>query len=92
MAKQPDIYSQILQQQYEAGRTYATVITGFASAPFINHLLYKYENLNLDIIIGMASKYRGLGGVYRKQILEWLKILAGFVSVTIILFRHYMPM
>jgi hypothetical protein len=50
-----DLINEVLRKPYDDGRTKLSVITGYASPPFILHLLQSMEKLELTVIIGMAK-------------------------------------
>lgn len=51
----PDIYPQVVEAPYNEGRTALHVLTGYASSAFVHHLLYTYERLSIDLIMGMVK-------------------------------------
>jgi hypothetical protein len=52
----PYIYSEIIKAPYEEGRADLTVLTAYGSSAFVHHLLYTYERLNIDLILGMVKQ------------------------------------
>ena len=53
---QPEIYDAILRKPYQNGLRQIDVITGFASSSFIYHVIHEFEQLNINVIIGMAKQ------------------------------------
>lgn len=56
MAQWPFIYSQVIKTPYDEGRTSLRVLTGYSSSAFVHHLLYTYEGLSIDLILGMVKQ------------------------------------
>ncbi|SED07033.1 restriction endonuclease PLD domain-containing protein [Paenibacillus sp. GP183] len=52
----PHLYDQIIKSPYQENRHNLNVLTGYASSTFVHHLLYTFENLNLDVILGMVKE------------------------------------
>lgn len=52
----PNVYGEIIKKPYEQGREHLRVLTGYASSAFVHHLLYTYDRLKIDLILGMAKK------------------------------------
>ncbi|MGG4496603.1 restriction endonuclease PLD domain-containing protein [Brevibacillus reuszeri] len=56
MPKWPHIYSQVIKSPYEEGRVDLRVLSGYASSAFVHHLLYAYERMSIDLILGMVKQ------------------------------------
>lgn len=51
----PNLYREIIEKPYISGRRRLKIITGFASAAFVHHVLYSFDDLHIEIILGMAK-------------------------------------
>lgn len=49
------LYIELLKRHYEAGRHELRVLTGFASSAFVHHVLYDFEDLKLEVVLGMVK-------------------------------------
>ncbi|MBS4196451.1 restriction endonuclease PLD domain-containing protein [Lederbergia citri] len=51
-----DLIHAVIDSPYRKGNRHLSVVTGYASAPFILELLQKYKDLRLEVIVGMAKQ------------------------------------
>lgn len=49
----PNLYHFLLEAPYEIGYRRLTVVTAFASSAFVNHVIYQFHSVFIDLIIGM---------------------------------------
>ncbi|SED14842.1 restriction endonuclease PLD domain-containing protein [Paenibacillus sp. GP183] len=52
----PKLYQEVIEDQYQRGLRRLDILTGYASSSFVHHLIYRYEDLRLDVILGMAKQ------------------------------------
>ncbi|MCJ8007279.1 restriction endonuclease PLD domain-containing protein [Lederbergia wuyishanensis] len=50
-----DLIHAVIDTPYRRGNRHLSVVTGYASAPFILELLQNYKDLRLEVIVGMAK-------------------------------------
>ncbi|WP_456289292.1 NgoFVII family restriction endonuclease [Paenibacillus sp. AK002] len=56
MPQWPHIYSQVIKTPYDEGRMNFRALTGYGSSAFVHHLLYTYERMSIDLILGMVKQ------------------------------------
>ncbi|PRX74636.1 NgoFVII restriction endonuclease [Cohnella sp. SGD-V74] len=56
MPQWPHIYTQIIKNPYEEGRMNLRVLTGYGSSAFVHHLLYTYDRISIDVVLGMVKQ------------------------------------
>lgn len=52
----PDLYNDVIKKPYDSGYRELNVITGYASAAFLHHVMENLNEVKIKIIIGMIKK------------------------------------
>lgn len=66
----PELYDRLLLRPYGDGQRHLRVITGYASAAFLQHVANILPNASIEIIVGMAGK----DGIRRWDHSEFLRL------------------
>lgn len=51
-----NLIEKVFEEQYRKGFRNLRILTGYSSAAFLYYIVNKYQDLNIELIIGMASK------------------------------------